>query len=61
MADDPQHKTTPPRSLLEQAQEASDLAREAFAVGNPAVGIAAVTLAAQLVQLARLTGGSDGR
>lgn len=52
---------TKPRSLLEQAEEASDIARDAFALGNPAVGIAAVTLAAQLVQLARLTGVGDGR
>lgn len=50
-----------PRPLLEQAQEATALAREAFATGNPVVGIAAVTLAAQLVQLARLLGAGDAR
>lgn len=60
MPDDPAPPGAP-RPLLDQAQEASEIARDAFAAGRPAIGIAAVVLAAQLVQLARLTGGSNGR
>ena len=40
--------------ILDQAQEAAELAREAFAMGDLVTGIAAITLAAQLVQLARI-------
>jgi hypothetical protein len=39
---------------LAQAQEAADLARRAFDAGDLVTGIAALTLAAQLVQLARI-------
>ena len=39
---------------LEQAAEASDLAKKSFAVGDLVGGIAALQLAAQLVQLARI-------
>ena len=39
---------------LEQAKEASDLAEKAFAAGDIVTGIAAISLAAQLVQLAKL-------
>jgi hypothetical protein len=45
---------TEARALLKQAREASELAEQAFASGHFAIGIAAVVLAAQLVQLARL-------
>jgi hypothetical protein len=41
-------------NALSQAREACNLAREAFASGDQVTGIAAITLAAQLVQLARL-------
>ena len=41
-------------NALGQAREACNLAREAFAAGDQVTGIAAITLAAQLVQLARL-------
>jgi hypothetical protein len=41
-------------TLLDQAQKAADLAREAFAAGDKVTAIAALTLAAQLVQLARI-------
>ena len=40
--------------LLEQSEAASEVAREAFAAGDVVTGIAAIQLAAQLVQLARL-------
>ena len=40
--------------LLEQASEAAEVAREAFAAGDNVVGIAAIKLAAQLLQLARI-------
>lgn len=40
--------------LLEQSGEAAAVAREAFAAGDVVTGIAAIQLAAQLVQLARL-------
>jgi hypothetical protein len=42
--------------LLEQSDRAAEVAREAFAAGDTATGIAAIQLAAQLVQLARLLG-----
>jgi hypothetical protein len=41
--------------LADQAKEAADLAELAFADGNPAIGIAALSLAAQLVQLAKIS------
>jgi hypothetical protein len=40
--------------LLEQSDAAADVAREAFAAGDVVTGIAAIQLAAQLLQLARL-------
>ncbi len=40
--------------LLEQADEAAELARLAFGSGDTATGIVAIQLAAQLVKLARL-------
>jgi hypothetical protein len=40
--------------LLEQSDIAAEVAREAFAAGDAVTGIAAIQLAAQLVQLARL-------
>lgn len=49
------------RTPLQQAQEATDLARQAFASGDIVYGIAAITLAAQLVQLARICERADGR
>ncbi len=48
-----------PRTPLQQAKEATELARDAFASGHEAVGIAAVTLAAQLTQLAKLWGHTE--
>jgi hypothetical protein len=48
---------TPPaaeRSVLDQAGEAADIARGAFAAGDLVLGIAAITTAAQLLQLARI-------
>jgi hypothetical protein len=39
---------------LAQATEACEIARQAFAVGDHVTGIAALTVAAQLVQLARI-------
>jgi len=47
-------RTTKPRTVLEQAEEASELARKFFAAGDMVGGIAAIQLAAQLVQLARI-------
>ena len=41
-------------AILEQAGQASDLAADAFATGDVVTGIAAIALAAQLVQLAKL-------
>jgi hypothetical protein len=41
-------------TLLKQIDEAAQLAREAFATGDLVTGIAAITLAAQLLQLARI-------
>lgn len=43
------------KTPLQQAEEATSIAREAFGYGDLVTGIAAITLAAQLVQLARLT------
>jgi hypothetical protein len=40
--------------VLTQAREATELARQAFAAGDLVAGIAAIQLAAQLVQLARI-------
>jgi hypothetical protein len=42
------------RTILDQASEAAEVARTAFATGDNVTGIAAITLAAQLVQLAKL-------
>jgi hypothetical protein len=39
---------------LSQAKEAAEIARQAFAAGDLVTGIAAITLAAQLVQLAKI-------
>ena len=41
-------------NLLKQSDAAAEVARKAFAAGDLVTGIAAVQLAAQLVQLARL-------
>lgn len=51
----------PTLRTLEQAQEAADLAQQAFASGDIVVAIAAITLAAQLVQLAKIWERADGR
>lgn len=40
--------------ILTQASEAAELARRAFTSGDLVTGIAAIQLAAQLVQLARI-------
>lgn len=40
--------------VLTQANEAAEIARQAFAAGDLVTGIAAIQLAAQLVQLARI-------
>ena len=40
--------------ILTQAHEAAEVSREAFAAGDLVTGIAALQLAAQLVQLARI-------
>lgn len=45
-----------PRSLVEQAGEAAEVAKGAFAAGDAVVGAVAIVLAAQLLQLARLLG-----
>ena len=45
--------------VLTQAEEACELAREAFAAGDLVVGIAAIQLAAQLLQLARIWDGGE--
>ena len=42
------------RTVLQQAEEASELAGRLFAAGDMVGGIAAIQLAAQLVQLARI-------
>ena len=41
-------------NLLKQSHTATEVAREAFAAGDFVTGIAAIQLAAQLIQLARL-------
>ncbi len=45
---------TADRSPLDQASEATELAKLSFAAGDTVTGIAAITLAAQLVQLAKI-------
>jgi hypothetical protein len=47
--------------ILEQADEAAEVARLAFDAGDLATGIAAISLASQLVQLARLLPSSAPR
>lgn len=47
------------KRLLEQSEAAANVANEAFAAGDVVTGIAAIKLAAQLVQIARLLDG-DG-
>lgn len=42
------------RTPLQQAKEAADLAQDAFANGDLVTGIAAISLAGQLLQLARI-------
>jgi len=42
--------------LLEQADEAAELAKQAFAAGDAVTGIAALQLSAELVQLAKIRG-----
>lgn len=42
------------RICLKQAGEAASIARDAFADGDQVQGIAAITLAAQFIQLARI-------
>lgn len=54
MTDKPQ---TAGRTPIEQAAEATDLAEKAFAIGDRVTGIAAIQLAAQLVQLAKIQQG----
>lgn len=49
------------RTILEQAQEAADLARLSFDTGDFVGGIAAITVAAGLVKLARIWERVDGR
>ena len=61
MPPSPEPAPTPPRSLLDQAQEAAEIAAAAFAQGNPVVGIAGVQLAADLVRLAKILGEGHGR
>ena len=46
------------KSVLDQAEEAAALAKDAFATGDLVTGIAALQLAAQLVQLARIRQGT---
>jgi hypothetical protein len=47
-------------TILEQVDEATSLARKSFAVGDLVGGIAAIQLAAQLLQLARISPHSQG-
>lgn len=42
--------------LLEQFDAAAEVSRQAFAAGDLVTGVAAIKLAAQLVQIARLLG-----
>ena len=55
MSNDDKSQTTE-RTPLQQAKEASDLARDAFASGDLVTGAAALVLAGQLIQLAKLWG-----
>lgn len=41
------------KTILDQAEEAAELAQTAFATGDRVTGIAAIILAAQLLQLAK--------
>ena len=41
-------------ALLDQADQATEIARAAFDAGDVVTGIAAIQLAAQIIQLARL-------
>lgn len=43
------------RTLMEQCDEATDLAKRAFAVGDKVTGLAAIVLAGQILQLLRLS------
>lgn len=45
---------TTPKTPLQQAGEASDLAKKFFAAGDLVGGIAAIQVAAQMVQLAKI-------
>jgi hypothetical protein len=45
--------------ILDQSDAAAEVAREAFAAGDVVTGIAAIQLAAQLVQIARLLSPAD--
>lgn len=45
---------TAARTPLQQAEEATEISRSAFAAGDLVTGIAAAQLAAQLIQLARI-------
>lgn len=56
MPERPQVKATSQENagLLSQADAAAELAADAFAAGNPAVGIAALQLSSQLLHLARI-------
>lgn len=47
-------------TLLDQAGDAAEVARQAFAAGDNATGIAAIVFAAQLVRLARLLLDAEG-
>ena len=49
-------ETTNRRTPLQQAQEATELARVAFANGDSVHGIAALSLASQLIQFAKALG-----
>lgn len=52
---DPQTTVSETRCIaLKQAGQAADIARTAFANGDLVVGIAAICLASQLLQLARI-------
>jgi hypothetical protein len=55
----PSEKQTTPRSALDLAREATELARQASSTGHTAVALAAGVLAAQYLQLARLEGDND--
>ena len=55
----PSPDTTARRTPLQQAQEATELAQEAFANGDNVYGIAALSLASQLIELAKLLGHTE--